>query len=344
VARAAVRDLASSAAGTSSFARLVELLERLDRSRLSLLPALTYHRIDERAGAGTVDSGVFSATPSQFSAQLSWLAAHRQILSLSELLDVRRGRAPLPRRSVMVTFDDAYRDFADAAWPALKEHGVPVTLFVPTAYPGEDARTFWWDRLHDALATTARQDDVETPFGRLRLRTTADRSRALRAVRTRIRAMPHEQAMKALEDVVEQLGAAPAASPVLSWPELRLLARQGVDLAPHSRTHPLLDRVGRDVAREEIAGSLRDLQREVGSAPPVFAYPGGAHASHVVSLVAEAGFELAFTTQRGINDLRRADWLRLRRINVGRRSSVPVIRAQLLSWSRHLSRSDGAGR
>ncbi len=340
--RAAVRNVASSAVATSSFTRLVDLLERFDRSRLSLLPVLTYHRIDERAGA--LASGVFSATPDQFSAQVAWLAAHRRILSLSELLDVRRGRAPLPRRSLMLTFDDAYRDFADAAWPALKKSGVPVTLFVATAYPDAKRPAFWWDRLHDAFATTARRDHVETPSGRLPLETTTDRSRALRTVRAQMRAMPHEDAMAMLDNVVEQLGVSPTVSPVLTWPELRLLAREGVDLAPHSRTHPLLDRVPREAARAEIVGSLRDLEREVGSAPPVFAYPGGAHTPDVVSLVAEAGFEVAFTTQRGINDLRRADWLRLRRINVGRRSSVPLIRAQLLSWSRHLTRRGGGGR
>ncbi len=250
----------------------------------------------------------------------------------------------MPRRSLVLTFDDAYRDFADTAWPALKERGVPVTLFVATAYPDAERPAFWWDRLHDAFAGTARRDHVETPSGRLPLETTADRARALRAVRAQMRAMPHEDAMATLETVVEQLGVSPTVSPVLTWPELRLLAREGVDLAPHSRTHPLLDRVGREAARAEIVGSLHDLEREVGSAPPVFAYPGGAQTPDVVSLVAEAGFEVAFTTQRGINDLRGADWLRLRRINVGRRSSVPLIRAQLLSWSRHLTRGDGGGR
>ncbi len=342
--RAAIRDFASSAVATRPFARLVELLERLDRSRLDLLPVLTYHRIDERPRDGAIDSGIFSATPRQFSAQLAWLAAHRRILSLSELLDVRRGRTPLPRRSVMVTFDDAYRDFADAAWPLLREGGVPVTLFVPTAYPGSDGLAFWWDKLHGAFASTARRDDVDTPFGRFSLRTADERACAVRAVRARIRALPHEAALEMLDETVAQLGGSPAVSPVLTWPELRVLAGQGVDLAPHTRTHPLLDRVGREVARAEIEGSLRDLEREVGSAPPVFAYPGGAYTADVISLVAEAGFELALTTHRGINDLRNADWLRLRRINVGRRSSVPLMRAQLLSWSRHLSRADGGRR
>jgi hypothetical protein len=42
--------------------------------------------------------------------------------------------------------------------------------------------------------------------------------------------------------------------------------------------------------------------------------------------------ELAMTTERGGNDLRRVDRLRLRRINVGGRSSWPLVRAQL-AWA-----------
>jgi hypothetical protein len=52
----------------------------------------------------------------------------------------------------------------------------------------------------------------------------------------------------------------------------------------------------------------------------------------VVRMLAAEGFEAAFTTVRGTNRVRDARWLRLKRINVGRRTSVPVLRAQLLSF------------
>jgi peptidoglycan/xylan/chitin deacetylase (PgdA/CDA1 family) len=342
IARAAVRDLAAAAAATPSFARLIDLLERLDRSRPSLLPVLTYHRIDEQAADG--HSAIFSATPAEFATQVRWLASRRRPISLAHLLEVRRAAASLPPRSVMVTFDDGYRDFAEVAWPTLKEHGVPVTLFVPTAYPGAGQRAFWWDRLDAAFTTTARRDELETDLGRISLRSAADRRRSLRDVRGRIAAMPHAVALEQLDRLIQELGGVAADSPVLTWPELRALAHDGVAVAPHSRTHPLLDRIERGAAGREIAGSRHDLQREIGISPPAFAYPGGAHSPDVVALVTEAGFEVAFTTQRGINDLRRADWLRLRRINVGSRANVSLLRAQLLSWSRHLPQTNGARR
>jgi len=122
---------------------------------------------------------------------------------------------------------------------------------------------------------------------------------------------------------------------VLDWDELRQLAAEGVTLAPHTRDHPLLDRVDLERAEAEITGSLEDLERETGSvASParVLAYPSGAHGGSAVEAARRAGMTLAMTTKRGGNDLRRADRLRLRRINVGGRASVPLIRAQL-AWA-----------
>src|SRR5207245_8912848 len=94
---------------------------------------------------------------------------------------------------------------------------------------------------------------------------------------------------------------------------------------------------GREECAEAV-GSLTDRERQVGSVPPIFAYPGGQCDDTVTQMLRREGFVLDFTTVRGINGLRHADRLRLRRINVGRRTSLPVLRAQLLPCSIHLAR------
>ena len=137
--------------------------------------------------------------------------------------------------------------------------------------------------------------------------------------------------MALVDDVVAQVG--PAAAPgaqVLDWDALRALSAEGVDVAPHTRTHPKLDRLADPELTDEVAGSLADLRREIGSAvTPAFAYPAGGVSRAAVRAVADAGYRVAFTTQRGANDLRTADPLRLSRINVGRRTKVLALRAQL---------------
>jgi peptidoglycan/xylan/chitin deacetylase (PgdA/CDA1 family) len=117
---------------------------------------------------------------------------------------------------------------------------------------------------------------------------------------------------------------------VLGWEALRDLRAAGVALAPHTRTHPLLTRVPAAAATTEITGSRDDLTRETGSELAVLAYPSGATSVAVADAARAAGIEIAFTTERGTNDLRTADWLALRRINVSVRTPDALVRAQML--------------
>jgi len=311
---------------------MVSLLERIDRGSHSLLTILTYHRIDEPRAHPDLDPALISAAPREFDRQMAWLAANAYPLSLAELLEIRRGRARPPPRAVLVTFDDAYRDFAEHAWPSLSAHGVPATLFVPTAYPGSPGPGFWWDRLHAAFFRTARREPIATTVGRLPLATPDDRARAHRALSAWVVRSPHSEAIAEVERLIATLGGDDPCSAVLTWESLRALADAGLALAPHARTHARLDRLPLERAREEIAGSRDDLLRETGRCPPAFAFPGGGHDPRLRAVLAEEGFELAFTTRRGANDLSCPDWLGLRRSNVGRASTLPVIRAELLSW------------
>jgi peptidoglycan/xylan/chitin deacetylase (PgdA/CDA1 family) len=300
---------------------------------MATLTVLTYHRVAELDDRPDLDPRLISATPARFERQVRWLSAHAAPLSLGELLEIRHGRATAPRRAVLVTFDDAYRDVAETAWPLLRAQGIPMTLFVPTAFPDRPGREFWWDRLHRALAHTTRRAPLVTRAGCVALATPDDRAAAHRMLAAWVSRTGHDQAMAEVERIAGILGDTGGAPPaVLGWRELRALRREGVALAPHTRTHPLLHRVALHRARHEIAGARSDLVREVGTCPPAFAFPGGGHDEQVVRVLAGEGFELGLTTDRGPNDLERADWLRLRRTNVGRRSTVPVLRAQLRPW------------
>jgi len=315
---------------SAAFARLVGFLEAATPA--GRLAVLTYHRVDEPDGAPLLYPGLLSATPAEFEEQMLFVATRYRPISLAELLEVRRGRADLPRRAVLVTFDDAYRDFAEHAWPRLRRLGVPVTLFVATAYPDRPTLAFWWDRLWAALTLAPPGAQVETPDGQTALATEVDRMRAYRSLRRHLKTLPDDRLQGELERLVGRFEPPTPASAVLGWDELRALAGKGVTLAPHTRTHPLLDRVPRERVREEIVGSLQDLEREIGTARPVLAYPSGGLSDAVVDVVREVGFELAFSTRRGNNRIGRADWLRLRRLHVSRRFGLPALRAQLLPW------------
>ena len=250
----AVRSLATRAAGTASFGRVVDLLERFDRPRDNTLAVLTYHRVAAAAEEPELDPGLVSATPFEFELQMRYLAGTGRVVSIADLVAARRGQTPLLPGAIAVTVDDAYRDFAEHIWPTMRRHGLPVTLFVPTGYPDRPERSFWWDRLHHALSATKRRDELETPAGRLVLRTAGDRRRAFTTLRDHLKGIEDAEARTIVEWLADELRAPPPTHAVLGWSDLRRLRDDGVTLAPHTRTHAFLDQVSVEQAREEIAG------------------------------------------------------------------------------------------
>jgi peptidoglycan/xylan/chitin deacetylase (PgdA/CDA1 family) len=324
-------------ANSAAFRTVVALLDQTGGERPNLLRVLTYHRVDVPQARPWLDPVLISASPEVFENQIRYLSANYQPISIFDVLEIleRKDRSTLPPRAILVTFDDAYQDFEQHAWPVLKRYKVPVTLFVPTAFPDHPERLFWWDRLFHALHSTAKSE-IHTPIGNLLIGKTWERSQANLRLKSYIKTLPNDVAIDFVESIEQQLDVSPQKNCVLGWEELRKVAQEGVALAPHTQTHPIMNKLSASAMQKEALGSLLDLQREIGETLPVFAYPSGFHNAEVISAVRATGIKLAFTTERGINLLGRDDPLQLQRINVGAQTTVPILRAQLLSLSASL--------
>lgn len=295
-----------------------------------VLRVLTYHRVMDLAHPDMPRPASVSATPAAFARQMQHLARRFRVVSALEVLSAFRGETMLPRRAVLVTFDDAYHDFAEYAWPVMRRLGLPATVFVPTSFPDSAHGEFWWDRLHRVFRNPARLSVSHHRLGRHSVGTPDERSAVVRKLERLVKAMPHEDAMQMLDDICEQLGdTGTRASRVLGWDALRSLAADGVALAPHTRTHPALSRMSPEHVREEVRGSRIDLERETGSTLPLFSYPYGAHDDTVTSILAEEGIEVAVTCIDGHSQIGSTEPLRLRRTNISRRTTDLVFRARL---------------
>ncbi len=145
-------------------ASLIPALRRVSRQGQRLLGAsppgvtiLAYHLVE--AGTGSPVDLPLAA----FRRQLEELAERAEVVPLSRAAeDLVNGEAPA-RDRVVLTFDDAFANFAESAWPALDQLDLPVTLFVPTdfldgrgAAPLSGAEALppvSWSWLADAVAT-----------------------------------------------------------------------------------------------------------------------------------------------------------------------------------------------
>jgi len=302
-----------------------------------MLRILAYHRVCKTKGTGTIDCPNISATPEGFARQMRHVAKHYRGVAMPEVLDAIKRNVPLPKQSVLITFDDAYTDFAEIAWPILKQFRLPATLFVPTAYPDHPELTFWWDRLYQAFANTTRTVLRESPLGSLPLAKPDQRRRSLLALMKYVPTRPYDAAMRLVDAVCVQLVEQPTSgAALLSWNQLRQLAKDGVTLGSHTRTHPILTQISTIQIREEIKRSQQDLKREIGFAWPIFCYPNGDHNDIATKILRAEGISLAFTVLPGENRLDSTDLLRLGRTCIWPRTSFPVFCLRLQRVGLHL--------
>ena len=122
------------------------------------------------------------------------------------------------------------------------------------------------------------------------------------------RPLPHE----------EHLAAHGILNPTVDWDQLAELEREGVRIESHGISHRPLADLEVDEAAREIALSKLRLEARLGRPVRAFSYVKGSEAHYKqvhLSLVRQAGYDVAFTAVSGANS-QQTDPLQLRRYNI----------------------------
>lgn len=100
-----------------------------------------YHKVD-RILPGTRYPGNH-VLPEAFEEQLAELKRwNYQSITLEQWIAYKEKRSELPRRPIIITFDDGYRSTYDTAWPILQRYGFSATVFLVASLIG---KTNAWD-------------------------------------------------------------------------------------------------------------------------------------------------------------------------------------------------------
>jgi len=114
---------------------------RLDR--FQTVPILCYHRVGPGSSRMTVSSA-------RFAQQLEWLAGNGYtVVEMRRLAGFLEGRQALPPRSVVISFDDGYESVYRHAFPLLKKHRMPATLFLYTDFVGTGGNALSWPQVQE---------------------------------------------------------------------------------------------------------------------------------------------------------------------------------------------------
>jgi peptidoglycan/xylan/chitin deacetylase (PgdA/CDA1 family) len=266
-----------------------------------------------------------------FVAQLRALAATRQVIALSEMIDGMRRGANLAGTAA-ITFDDGFRNNVTRAAPALLDHRLPATFFLTTGFVGTD-RCFRTDTMDRAVRSlVGHRESVQVAGQRIDLGSAAQASVGFLAAKRALKRLPLPQAeaiVQELESMAAELGLPPPGpdEKFMSWAEARSLVSAGFEVGAHTVNHPILSHLLFEQAREEILESRRRIEAEIGRCSPVFCYPNGRKEdlTPAITELCRSHFRAALSAHFG--SARPSEIFELRRIG-----AATVGRPEALTW------------
>ncbi len=102
------------------------------------VPILMYHYISDPPDPKDELRGDLSVTPDHFREQMQWLKENDyHPITPDDLANALTMGKKLPKRAILLTFDDGYIDAYTNAYPILKEFGFSGTFFVVTSWVDE---------------------------------------------------------------------------------------------------------------------------------------------------------------------------------------------------------------
>jgi peptidoglycan/xylan/chitin deacetylase (PgdA/CDA1 family) len=312
-----------------SRAGVVRFVQALRPTRVVILK---YHSIRNEPNryAHSIGVGIIHSTCC-FARHMECVARWYNPVTLDDVFGFMRGQQTLPRRPVVVTFDDGYRDNCDIAAPIMERFGIPGTIYVTVAAIGGE-RPPWFCRLRHAFGTTHQPrlalagDDRSFNLG-----VPAERRDGYLAASAACAKRSGERQDRMIASVEEALGVEPlrTAELMMDWDNVRTLRRKGHTIGSHTVTHPNLAWITEAEADSELRESKRVLESQIGEPVLHLAYPNPIlepnWTSATSELAARAGYRTAVTSESGSVSAR-DEPLRLRRVAVPKIDNVDEFR------------------
>lgn len=263
-----------------------------------------------------------------FKEQIQYLLKHYKIIKMEELIEAVKSQTRLPNNSLILTFDDAYKDHFEFVFPILDELNIQGSFF-PPAKAIQEYQVLDVNKIHFILASIEDKrkiiSDVYSMMDKFReeysLHSNIYYSNKLKAEKSRfdtnevifIKRMLQRELPEKLRNIivnslfnkyVSKKEGSFSRELYMNIDQLKCMKRKGMYIGSHGYNHCWLNTLSKEQQQKEIELSLKFLKK-IGCDTEnfVFCYPYGAYNKSLLSVLKENNCSLALTTQIGIADL-----------------------------------------
>jgi peptidoglycan/xylan/chitin deacetylase (PgdA/CDA1 family) len=285
---------------------LIAFLSRVGKNHRAAI--LFYHRF---RGPG---EGVADLLPRlncrEFDRQMAYLRKTYEIVSLDDAVPLLREAKGFRRPSVILTIDDGYRDNYTLAYPIIRKHDLPVTIYLTAGMIGGE-KGLWIDDIEYALRSTGcAVFNSEKVLGeeRIDISTHEKKKAAEKKLYAALAKKGGQERKDALRELFEALNVpGPSALSrdriMMNWEEVNEMVANSVNFGAHTVSHPFLPLMPLDEAKREIQDSKLIIEEKTGKTVRHFAVPNGKNddfSPELSEFCREIGFDTVVTTEPGV--------------------------------------------
>lgn len=265
---------------------------------------------------------------SEFQKQIKYISKKYYPISLHNAIANIDNRM-IVKKSIVITFDDGFKNNRTEAFPILESYNVPATIFITTSFIEKNAPYcgfIWTDYIYTLLMTTGFDSIDFTDYGLCKF----DLSNNEKRIEAQSRICHYFKKCK--NDKKEKIIASLTSKLLnnidnniyktlrgLNWDEVRNMdANPLISFGAHTINHVILTNVRHDIMLKEIISSKNIISNQLGHPIRTFAYPNGTKEDFnaVVKNIVATNYDCALTTIEGFNSIH-SDLYELKRFPVG---------------------------
>jgi peptidoglycan/xylan/chitin deacetylase (PgdA/CDA1 family) len=266
---------------------------------------LLYHRVssDNRSLDAFSPYSGLSVTKEVFEIQVEFLKKNYNCVSLPYALDLLT-KGELTPKTVVLTFDDGYKNNLDVALPILEKYEVPATIYLTSGLIDRTAE-LWWFEQEKIIKNSSKLDFswkdlvIKTP-----LYTQEEKFEAIVRFNNLFRGYTLTDQREFMKVMRAQYGKEYSIeNEILNWEEAKKLDEHPlITLGAHTKNHAMLSKLEPEELKSELTESKIRLEEMLGHEIAHLAYPFGAKGEvgqREFKATRECGYKSAVTTRQG---------------------------------------------